>query len=61
MTEDVIERYDTFNTKICLDKLIFGGFNDQTIPYNYYNFLNDDDNNGNNNPSTPIDNFLQDN
>ena len=32
MTEDVIERYDTFNTKGCPEDLIFGDFNDQPIP-----------------------------
>ena len=31
-TEDVISRYDTFNTKGCPDELIFGNFNDQPIP-----------------------------
>ena len=57
MTEDVIESYDTFNTKGCRDKLIFGAFNDQPIPSNYYNFLNDDNNDGNNIPVNPVDNF----
>ena len=42
MTEDVIEKYDTFNTKGCPDELIFDEFNDQSIPSNYCNFLNDD-------------------
>ena len=48
MTEGVIECDDTFNTKGCPYELIFGDFNDQPIPSNYYNFLNDDDDNGNN-------------
>ena len=57
MTEDVIECYDTFNTKGCPDKLIFAGFNGQRIPSGYYNFLNDDDdynNNNNNNNNNHI-------
>ena len=29
MNEDVIERYDTFNTKGCPEDLIFGDFNGQ--------------------------------
>ena len=60
MTEDVIEQYDTFNTKGCPDELIFGGFNDQPIPYDYYNFLNYYDDGGNNIPGTHIDNALLD-
>ena len=32
ITEDVIERYETFNTKDCPENLIFGEFNDQPIP-----------------------------
>ena len=39
MIEDIIERYFKFNTKICTYKLIFGNFNDETIPPNYYNLL----------------------
>ena len=35
MTVDVIERYDTFNTKGCPDDPIFGDFNDQPIPSTY--------------------------
>ena len=61
MTEDVIERYDTFNTKVCPDELIFGNFNDQPITSNYYNLLNDDDDNGNNIHGTPIGDALPDN
>ena len=61
MTEYVIELYDTFNTKQCSDELIFGDFNDQPFPSNYYNFLNDDDDNGNNIPDNPIKNDLPDN
>ena len=40
MPKDVIERYDTFNTKGFPDELIFGEFNDQPIPSEYFNFLN---------------------
>ena len=54
ITEDTIERYETFNTRGCPDKLIFGDFNDQPIPSNYYNFLNDGDDDGNNIPGTPV-------
>ena len=61
MTEDVIELSDTFNTKVCPDKIIFGDFNDKPIPSNYYIFLDDDNNDGNNNPGTPVDNSLPDN
>ena len=42
MTEDVIELYDNFNNKGYTDELIFGNFNDQPIPSDYYDFLNDD-------------------
>ena len=41
MTEDVIERYDTFNTKGCPEDLIFGDFNDQSIPFAYSDLTND--------------------
>ena len=54
ITEDMIERYYTFNTKRCPEELIFGDFNDQPIPSNYHNFLNDDNDNGNNIPGTPV-------
>ena len=37
MTEDVIERYDTLNTKVCTDKLFFGNFNDKLILSNCFN------------------------
>ena len=61
ITEDVVERYDIFNTKGCPYELLFGDFNDQPIPSDYYNFLNDDDDDGNNIPCTPIDDVLPDN
>ena len=50
MTYDVIECYDTFNTKGCSDELLFGYFCDQLIPPDYYYFLNDNDENDNNTP-----------
>ena len=54
----MIEYYDTFNTKVCPYKLIFGDFNDQPIPSNYYDFLNDEDDDGNNIPVTTVDDAL---
>ena len=54
MNEDVIERYDTFKNKVFPNKLIFGDINDQPIPTDYYNFLNDDDDNGDNIPGNPV-------
>ena len=57
MTEYGIKWYDNFNTKGCPDELIFGKLNYQPIPY----FLNNDDDNGNNVPGTPVDNALPDN
>ena len=61
MDEDVIEYYNTFNTKGCPDKLIVGNFNDQPIPSNYYNFLNDDNDDENNIPGNLVDDALPDN
>ena len=61
MAEDVIERYGIFDTKVYLDELIFGHFNEQPIPYNYYNILNNDNEDGNNIPDTPVDNGILDN
>ena len=46
MTEEVIERYDTFNTKGCPEELIFGDFNYQPIPSTYSDLTNDYDYNG---------------
>ena len=45
-TEDVIEQYDTFNTKGCPEDLIFGDFNDQLIPSPYSDLTNDYDEDG---------------
>ena len=56
MTEDAIERYDTFNTKGFPEDLIFGDFNDQPIPSTYSDLTNDYDNDG-----TQIDAALTDN
>ena len=61
MTEDVIERYEIFNTKGCTDELISGNLNYKTIPSNYYNFLNDDDDDVNNISDTPVDDSLLNN
>ena len=61
MAEDVIERYYTFNTKGCLYELIFGNFYDQLIPSDYYNILNDDNDDVNNITGTPVDYALPDN
>ena len=56
MTEDVVERYDTFNTKSFPVDLIFGDFNEQYIPSTYSHLINDDDGDG-----TQIDAALTDN
>ena len=57
----MIEQYGTFHTKVCPDELILCNFNEQPIPSDYYNFLNDENYDGNNVTSTPVDNTLQDN
>ena len=43
MTEDVIERYDTFNTKSYPENLIFCYFNDKPTPSNDSDLTNDYD------------------
>ena len=58
MNEYVIECYDTLNTKGFTDKLIIGYFNDQPIPYNYYNFLNDNNGDDNNIIDTTVEDAL---
>ena len=58
MTQYVIECRDTFRTKGFPNELIFGDINDQTIPSKYYNLLNDNDNDGNKNPPTPVHDVL---
>ena len=40
IAEDVIELYDTFNTKCCPEDLIFGGFNYQPISSTYSDLTN---------------------
>ena len=45
MNKDVIEWYDTFNTKGFPDELVFVNFNNQQIPSDYYKFINNDDDN----------------
>ena len=61
ITEKVIEGGDTFNTKWCPYELGFGYFNDQPIPSNYYNFINDENDDGNNIPGTAVEDPLLDN
>ena len=56
MTEDVIEKYDNFNTKCFPEDLIFDDFNNQTIPSIDSDVTNDYDDDG-----TPIDTFLAEN
>ena len=58
ITKDIIERYETFNTKGRPDELIFGYFKDQPIPSNCYNILNDNNDYGNNIIGTPVDDAL---
>ena len=60
MTKYVIERYAIFNTKGCPYDIISGNFNYQHIPSNYYNILNDDNDDGNNIPGNPVDDALLD-
>ena len=45
ITEDIIERYDNFNTKGCPEDLDFGDFNNQPIPFTYSDLIDyyDDD------------------
>ena len=61
MNKDLIGIYDTFNTKGCTDELIFGNFIDEPIPSEYYNSLNDEDDDSNNIPGTTADDALLDN
>ena len=46
MTEDVIERYGNFNTKDSPEELIFGDFNNQSIPSTNSDFINNYDDDG---------------
>ena len=61
MTKDVIEHYDTLKAKWCPYELLFGNFNDQPFPPGYYEFLNKNNENGNNNPGTTVDDVFPDN
>ena len=56
INEDVIEQYDTFNTRDCPEDLIFDDFNDQPVPSTYSDLTNDYDDDG-----TQIDADLTDN
>ena len=57
----MIEQYDTFKKKGFTSELIFGGFNDQPILSDFYNLLNDDNDDGNNVSGIPVDYDLPDN
>ena len=57
----MIELYDTFNTKGFPYEILFGNFHDQPIPPDYYDFLNDNDDDDNNIPGTPVDDVFPDN
>ena len=61
MNKYFIEQYDTFNTKLCPDELIFGNFIEQPITPEYYNSLNYDNEDVNNAPDTPVDYALPEN
>ena len=56
MTEDVIEQYNTCNTKGCPEDLILCDFNDQPIPSTYSDLTNDYDDDG-----TQVETSLTDN
>ena len=60
MTEDAIERCDTFNAKGYPYELLFGSFHDKPIPPGYYDFFNDNGDDDNNNPGTPVENLFLD-
>ena len=60
ITEDVIECYDNFNTKGNPDEPLVGKFHDQPIPPDYYDLLNDDDEDNNNITGAPDDYVLPD-
>ena len=61
MTEDVIEFYDTFNSKGFPNELLFGGFCDQPIPPVYFDFLNENNDENNINIGTPVNDVFLDN
>ena len=58
MTGNAIEHYETFSTKGCPDELVFVYFQNQPIPSDYYNFLNDDDEDDNNITGITVDDVL---
>ena len=57
----MIQRYDTFFITVCRDEVSFGYFNDQIIPSNYYDFLNDANVDGNNITGATVDYALPNN
>ena len=61
MIEDAIKHYATFNTKGCPYGPTFGYLNDQSIPSNYYDFLNDANVDGNNITGATVDYALPNN
>ena len=61
INEDVIEHYGNLKTKRCPDELLFGDFHDQPIPPDYYDLLNDDDENGKNITGNTVDDVLTEN
>ena len=61
MPEYVNEHYETFKTKGFLEELVFGYFNDQPTPSNYYNVLNYDDDNDNIISGTTVEDDITDN
>ena len=56
----MIECYDNFNTKRNPDEPLVGKFHDQPIPPDYYDLLNDDDEDNNNITGAPDDYVLPD-
>ena len=61
LTDYAIKLYDNFNTKGCPDEILFDDFYDHLTPPDYYDFLNDNDENDNNNPGTSVDDVLPEN
>ena len=57
----MIDIYETFKTKGCTYEIIFGDFNYQPIPSDYYDLLNDDNDDSNNIPVTSFGDALLDN
>ena len=61
MNKDVFEWYDTFIIEECTYELKIRDFKDQPIPFEYYNFINDDNDNVKNIPSNYVGDALPDN